>query len=247
MPRFEPHPQRRTGRGGRRILRHRRGHRDRARRGRASRSRSARGGPAQCEEIAATIRAGGGEAIGLPLDVTDADSVKPFHRDGDRRARARSRSWSAAAGDLAAEPVHEMDTASSIRQLQIHLVGAHRLVAAVVPGMVSASAATSSSSPPTWSRSPRPHMGAYVAAKHGARGHGAGHADGAGGHRRAGVDRPPRPDADRHGLDWDRETTQAVLEDWAKWGQARHHYFLRPADVAAAVITFVVGAARRAT
>jgi hypothetical protein len=27
-----------------------------------------------------------------------------------------------------------------------------------------------------------------------------------------------------------------MLEDWAKWGQARHNYFLRPSDLARAIV-----------
>jgi hypothetical protein len=41
------------------------------------------------------------------------------------------------------------------------------------------------------------------------------------------------------GMTWDAETTGAVLEDWVKWGHARHPFFLRPSDVAAAVAAVV--------
>ena len=49
----------------------------------------------------------------------------------------------------------------------------------------------------------------------------------------------PGPTMTGMGMDWEPETTQAVLEDWVKWGLARHPYFLRPSDVAAAVTTIV--------
>jgi NAD(P)-dependent dehydrogenase (short-subunit alcohol dehydrogenase family) len=53
----------------------------------------------------------------------------------------------------------------------------------------------------------------------------------------------PGPTATGMGMGWDAETTGEVLEDWVKWGVARHPYFLRPSDVAAAV-TAVVGTPR---
>lgn len=41
------------------------------------------------------------------------------------------------------------------------------------------------------------------------------------------------------GMTWEPEKVQAVLDDWAKWGLARHPNFLRPSDVAAAVTAIV--------
>jgi hypothetical protein len=37
------------------------------------------------------------------------------------------------------------------------------------------------------------------------------------------------------GMDWDPEVTGAVLEEWTRWGLARHSAFLRPEGVASAV------------
>ena len=51
----------------------------------------------------------------------------------------------------------------------------------------------------------------------------------------AGVGRPPRTDPDRYGLEPAAESIAPALEDWAKWGQARHSYFLRAADLARAI------------
>src|SRR6204780_5936335 len=77
MARFEPHPQRRTAllAGASSGI------------GAATAIALATGGHPvalgarrtdKCEELAATIRAGGGEAIALPLDVGDDDAVKSF-------------------------------------------------------------------------------------------------------------------------------------------------------------------------
>jgi NAD(P)-dependent dehydrogenase (short-subunit alcohol dehydrogenase family) len=79
MPRFDPHPARRPAliAGASSGI------------GAATATElAARGFPValgarrvdKCEEIAAQIRAEGGEAIALPLDVTDPDSVKAFVR-----------------------------------------------------------------------------------------------------------------------------------------------------------------------
>src|ERR1700756_5839086 len=84
MPRFEPHPARRptivagasSGMGAATAV-----------------ELAAHGFPValgarrveKCQEIVESIRANGGEAIALPLDVTDPDSVKKFvHQATDR-------------------------------------------------------------------------------------------------------------------------------------------------------------------
>jgi hypothetical protein len=41
-------------------------------------------------------------------------------------------------------------------------------------------------------------------------------------------------------MTWDAPTTEAVLDDWSRWGLARHPYFLRPSDVAAAITAMVM-------
>jgi NAD(P)-dependent dehydrogenase (short-subunit alcohol dehydrogenase family) len=48
----------------------------------------------------------------------------------------------------------------------------------------------------------------------------------------------PGPTKTNMGWSLPAELIGPALEDWAKWGQARHDYFLRPADLARA-ITFV--------
>ena len=48
----------------------------------------------------------------------------------------------------------------------------------------------------------------------------------------------PGPTKTAMGWSMPPESIGPVLEDWAKWGQARHDYFLRAADLARA-ITFV--------
>ena len=45
------------------------------------------------------------------------------------------------------------------------------------------------------------------------------------------------PGPTKTGMGWSLppESIGPALEDWAKWGQARHDYFLRPADLARAI------------
>ncbi len=237
MPRFEPHPRRRTavvtgassGIGAATAI-----------------ALATAGYPvalgarrvARCEELAATIRAGGAEAIALPLDAADDASVKGF-TEAVASELGPVEILVNAAGDLAARPVHEMDTGEFLRQIQVNLVGAHRLVSAIVPGMVTRQRGDIVFISSDVLRVPRPRTGAYVAAKHGIEGMARTmqmELEGTG--VRVSIIRPG-PTVTGMGMDWDPETTQVVLEDWVKWGLARHPYFLRPSDVAAAVTTIV--------
>ena len=63
--------------------------------------------------------------------------------------------------------MHELDSAEFARQVQVNLVGAHRMVAAVVPGMVARRRGDVVFVSSDVARTPRPRMGAYVAAKNG--------------------------------------------------------------------------------
>ena len=71
------------------------------------------------------------------------------------------------AGDAEVGLLHELDSAEFARQVQVNLVGAHRMVAAVVPGMVARQRGDVVFVSSDVVRTPRPRMGAYVAAKHG--------------------------------------------------------------------------------
>jgi NADP-dependent 3-hydroxy acid dehydrogenase YdfG len=119
----------------------------------------------------------------------------------------------------------------------VHLVGAHRVVSQVVPGMVARARGdvvlVSSDVVP----SPRPRMGAYVAAKHGVEGMARAmrmELEGSG--VRTSLVRPG-PTLTGMGMTWDAETTATVLEEWVHWGLARHPYFLQPEQVAAVIVT----------
>lgn len=191
----------------------------------------------KCQEFVDKIRADGGEAIALPLDVTDADSVKAFvHQATERLGEIEV--LVAGAGDTFFGRLHEIDTETFESQIQIHLVGANRLATAVLPGMVERRRGDLIFVGSDVALRQRPHMGAYGAAKAALvamvtnlqmelEGTGV----------RASIVHPG-PTKTAMGWSLPAEAIGPALEDWAKWGQARHDFFLRASDLARA-ITFV--------
>ncbi|BCI85286.1 SDR family oxidoreductase [Mycobacterium persicum] len=191
----------------------------------------------KCQEIAEKIQADGGEAVALPLDVTDPDSVKDFvHRAAEQLGDIEV--LVAGAGDTYFGRLHETDTESFESQVQIHLIGANRLATAVLPGMLDRQRGDLIFVGSDVALRQRPHMGAYGAAKAGLvamvtnlqmelEGTGV----------RASI---VHPGPTKTGMGWTLpvESIGPALQDWAKWGQARHNYFLRASDIARA-ITFV--------
>ncbi|GAA2539745.1 SDR family oxidoreductase [Mycolicibacterium diernhoferi] len=189
------------------------------------------------QEIVGKIRADGGEAIAVHLDVTDPDSVKAAVEQTVSEL-GEIEVLVAGAGDTNFGKLHEMSTDEFADQLQIHLVGANRLATAVLPGMIERRRGDLIFVGSDVALRPRPHMGAYGAAKAGLvamvtnlqmelEGTGV----------RASIVHPG-PTMTSMGWSLPAEKIGPALEDWAKWGQARHDYFMRAADLARA-ITFV--------
>ncbi len=197
MPRFEPHPQRRTavvtgassGIGAATAI-------ALATAGHPVALGARRAG--QCEELAATIRAGGGEAIGLPLDDVEDDSVQDFAE--------------AVAGELG--PVEILVSALATWSGRARARAGLGRVRPAGPGQPRRGAPAGGGHGAGHGRPParrhRVHFlrrRARAAAADGRlrggqerdRRNGPGHADGTGGHRGPGLRRPPRPDDDRHG------------------------------------------------
>lgn len=237
MPRFEPHPERRPaivsgassgiGAATARVL-------------------AEAGFPVAlgarrvnvCEKLAAEIVEQGGEAIALPLDVSDADSVNEFVA-GATRELGDIEVVVSGAGELDSALIHELDSDTFAHQLQVHLVGAHRLVSAVVPGMVRRRRGDVVFIGSDVVRSPRPRVGAYVPAKSGVEAMARTmqmELEGTG--VRAAVVRPG-PTQTAMGMDFDESKVGPLLEDWVKWGFARHPYFLRASDIADTVSMIV--------
>lgn len=191
-----------------------------------------------CEQLADTIRADGGEAFAHALDVGDPDSVKAFVAAatdalGDIEIVVSS------AGDLRSALIHEIDSETFAREIDVHVVGAHRLVSAVVPGMVERRRGDVVFIGSDVVASPRPHVGAYVPAKSGVEA--MAHTlrmelEGTG--VRASVVRPG-PTNTSMGMSFEEAETGSLLQSWMHWGFARHPYFLRSSDIADAVSTVV--------
>ena len=188
----------------------------------------------KCQELAEKICADGGEAVALPLDVTDADSVAAFvHRAGEELGDIEV--LVAGAGETQFGRLHESSTADFESQIQIHLIGANRLATAVLPAMVKRQRGDVIFIGSDVSLRQRPHMGAYGAAKAGLlamvtnlqmelEGTGV----------RASIVHPG-PTQTEMGWTLPPAAIAAALDDWAKWGQARHSYFLRASDLARAI------------
>ncbi len=189
------------------------------------------------DEIVGKIRADGGEAIAVHLDVTDPDSVKAAVEQtttelGDIEVLV------AGAGDTYFGKLDAISTEQFESQVQIHLIGANRVATAVLPGMIERQRGDLIFVGSDVSLRQRPHMGAYGAAKAALvamvnnyqmelEGTGV----------RASIVHPG-PTKTSMGWSLPAELIGPALEDWAKWGQARHDYFLRADDLARA-ITFV--------
>lgn len=194
------------------------------------------------DTLVGEIRADGGEAVSFPLDVTDATSVGSFVANA-AESLGPIELLVSGAGDMSPGRIHEIATEDFLAQVQVHLVAANRLATAVLPDMVRRRRGDVIFIGSDTGLVPRPHMGAYGAAK-------AGLAamvknlqmelEGTG--VRASIVHPG-PTLTEMGWQLSAEQVGPMLEDWAKFGQARHSYFLRPADIARAV-TFIASTPR---
>ena len=188
----------------------------------------------KCQQLVEQIQTQGGEAVALHLDVTEPESVKGFVRRatdqlGDIELLVTG------AGDTFFGRLHEISTEIFESQVQIHLIGANRLATAVLPGMLERHRGDLIFVGSDVALRQRPHMGAYGAAKAALvamvtnlqmelEGTGV----------RASI---VHPGPTKTGMGWSLppESIGPMLEDWAKWGQARHNYFLRASDLARAI------------
>lgn len=189
------------------------------------------------DEIVGKIRADGGEAIAVHLDVTDPDSVQAAVKQtteelGDIEILV------AGAGDTYFGKLDAISTEQFESQIQIHLIGANRVATAVLPGMIERRRGDLIFVGSDVALRQRPHMGAYGAAKAALVAMVTNYQmelEGTG--VRASIVHPG-PTKTSMGWSLPAELIGPALEDWAKWGQARHDYFLRADDLARA-ITFV--------
>lgn len=192
----------------------------------------------KCEEVAAAVREAGGEAVAHTLDLTDDVSVDAFAKAvtddlGDVEVVISN------AGHVAPGQIAEVDTERFAREVDLNLLGAHRLVRAFVPGMVERRRGDVVFVSSDVAVRARPFMAAYAAGKWGLEG--MAHAlqmelEGTG--VRASIVRPG-PTWSEMGSDWDDEDAAFVLNQWVRFGLARHPHFLKPQAIAEAIATIV--------
>jgi NADP-dependent 3-hydroxy acid dehydrogenase YdfG len=190
------------------------------------------------DEVANRIRAAGGEVCVAPLDVTDADSVKAFSETVQGELGAIEIVVSNA-GSVSPGTLVEIDPERVAHELDLAVVGAHRLVSAFVPGMLERRRGDVVFVSSDVAVRARPFMGAYTASKWGLEGLVSSlqmELEGTG--VRASVVRPGSTWSEM-GSDWDPEAGAFVLNQWIKWGHARHGHFLKPKAIADAIVTVV--------
>lgn len=188
----------------------------------------------KCAELAGRIRADGGEAVALPLDVTDPDSVGGFVRRAAEEL-GEIEVLVAAAGDTFFGRLDQTPPEDFEAQLQIHLVGANRLATAVLPGMVGRRRGDLIFVGSDVALRQRPHMSGYGAAKAGLTAMVTNlqmELEGTG--VRASI-LHPGPTLTGMGWNLPPESIAPALEEWGRWGLARHSHFLRPEDLARAI------------
>jgi NADP-dependent 3-hydroxy acid dehydrogenase YdfG len=191
-----------------------------------------------CEEVATRIRSDGGEAVAHAVDVTDDGSVRGFAKSvtddlGDIEVVVSN------AGAVAPGTIHEVKSERFGQELDLNVVGAHRVVRAFVPGMVERRRGDVVFVSSDVAVRARPFMSAYAAGKWGLEG--LAHAmqmelEGTG--VRASIVRPG-PTWSGMGADWDADEAAFVLDQWVRFGLARHPHFMKPGAVADAIRTVV--------
>jgi NAD(P)-dependent dehydrogenase (short-subunit alcohol dehydrogenase family) len=184
------------------------------------------------------IRTAGGDAVALPLDLNDADSVAGFAK-GAEEARGPTEVLISCAGEV--RPGSSVGTAPDefLRQVEVNLLGPQRLLHLVGPGMVERRRGdvvfvSSESAAEPW-----PEVAAYVTAKTGLEAlarTAAMELEGTG--VRVGVVRPGRA-ATEQGATWSERELLDITARWTHWGLLRHPGTLRGREVAAAVLAMV--------
>lgn len=192
----------------------------------------------RCEATATEIRDAGGEAVAVPLDLADPGSIKDL-ASAATDAFGPIEVLVSNAGETVIGTAHETASAEFAAQVQVNLVGAHHLVSLLAPGMVERRRGdlifVSTDAVP----SPRPGIASYVAAKWGLEGMARAmqmELEGTG--VRATIVRPG-PTMTDMGREWDADEFGRLVEEWVRWGVARHDSFMRPAQVATAILAVV--------
>lgn len=190
------------------------------------------------QEFVEKIIAAGGEAIAVPLDITDAASIDECVTKAEAELGSLEIVVSGA-GDLWPGRTYEMSDDAFADQVTIHLLGAQQLYRRIVPEMIDRRRGDFVFISSDVAADPRPHMGAYAAAKAGVEAFALvarQELEGTG--VRASLVRPGQTMTGM-GTNFDAETAAAMLNDWVAFGFARHGFFLKPVHLATAITTVV--------
>jgi NAD(P)-dependent dehydrogenase (short-subunit alcohol dehydrogenase family) len=143
------------------------------------------------------------------------------------------------AGDVLPVATLRTDPDEFAWQVQVNLLGAHRLIHALAPVMVERRRGDIVFITSDVVRVPRPSMSSYVASKWGLEGMARAlqmELEGTG--VRASIVRPG-PTMTGMGMTWDAEVVRPLLQEWARWGLVRHEGYLDPDAIAGAVVAVV--------
>jgi NADP-dependent 3-hydroxy acid dehydrogenase YdfG len=192
----------------------------------------------RCRALAEAINDRGGEAVARQLDLADGASIDAFV-PAAADAFGPIEILVCNAGD--AGPGTSLDTppADFARTISVNVLGTQRLVAQIVSAMAARRRGDVVFVSSETVRAPRPGTSAYVTSKWGVEGFARVlqlELEGTG--VRASIVRPGQARTEM-GMDWDVEVTTRIIETWVAFGFARHPHFLRPEDVAGAVMHVV--------
>jgi len=189
-------------------------------------------------EAAGEIRSAGGEAVALPLDLNDADSVATFAKEAEA-VLGPTEVLVSCAGEVRPGSSVETPPDEFLRQVEVNLLGPQRLLHHLGPGMVERRRGDVVFVSSEAARSPWPHVAAYVTAKTGLEAlarTATMELEGTG--VRVGVIRPGRA-ATEQGATWSEQDLLHVTGTWTRWGLLRHPGTLRGPEVAAAALAMV--------
>jgi NADP-dependent 3-hydroxy acid dehydrogenase YdfG len=190
------------------------------------------------EKIAAEIRESGGEAVAHELDVTSAESVAQF-ADAVRSDLGDVEVVVSNAGSMNTAAAHVATTQQLADELDVNVLGAHRLVAAFSPGMIERRRGDLVFVSSDVVHRPRPGVAGYVTGKFGLEGLVTAmqlELEGTG--VRACLVRPG-PTFTDIARDWDTDATIALVTSWQAFGLVRHTGYLLPEHVAHAIVGVV--------
>jgi NADP-dependent 3-hydroxy acid dehydrogenase YdfG len=192
----------------------------------------------RCEEVAAEFVKNGREAHAFRLDLADRESIASFI-DSAVDAVGDVDIFVSCAGQNLPDPTIDSSSGAFAGMFGVNVIGAHEMARLLTPGMVSRHHGDLVFVTSENVRAPRPFNKAYVASKWGLEGYARAlqmELEGTG--VRASIVQPGQTLSEM-GSDWDPGVTTEILDEWVRWGLARHGHFLEAAAVANAIVTVI--------